>query len=509
MRRCLVVVVALLGAFMVPSSAGVAEAASPARCGPRDLPETGLQGDVPRADQESGRAAKGYNCGLSVVGHNDLGARGGNANMAWSGHCAYVAGRGDGAVTEFSSGSGVAVVDVSDPRRPKHVRTLKGPGSDATLETLNAVTTKDRAILVAGRYGIQPFGDGRPAPMDVYDVRDCTRPKLMSTFDWPRNTHNLTITADGKRVFSTLPLQAADISNLRKPRFLGNLDDQISTPTAPFKNISHEAWIRPDGKRLYIGGQVVGIGEYFTIADITNWPKAPPRIVSQFIGRGHSIRPATINGRQYLLHSEESIVDPAAKGCVPANLNPLAGAAQPWLTDITDERHPVDASQFRLEINEPINCGEEIASQVNASVHYHDLDDANHTTFAMLSMWNAGLRVADVRDPKHMREVAYFNPGRYGDSLDQAWGHVRYVPSTGHIWLTTQTGGFWVLELEPQVRRTLGLPKALTLSPRGAPGRGPAAAALVPVAPPAGRQPVAEYYCMYAVVGSSLQPVHL
>jgi LVIVD repeat-containing protein len=490
-------VVALVGALIVPTS-GVAEAKSGAGCGPGDLPEAGLQGDVPRADQESGRAARGYNCGLAMVGHNDLGARGGNANMAWAGHCAYVAGSGEGTVSGVG-GSGVAVVDVSDPRHPKHVRTLKGPGSDATLETIHAMVTKDRAVLVAGRYGLQPFGDGRPAPMDIYDVRDCARPKLMSTLDWPSNTHNLTITADGKRVFSTLPLQAADISNLRSPRYLGNLDDQISTPTAPFKNISHEAWIRPDGKRLYIGGQVVGIGEYFTIADISNWPKSPPRIVSQFIGRGHSLRPATINGRSYLLHSEESIVDPAAKGCVPANLNPFAGASQPWLTDITDESHPVDASQFRLEINEPVNCAAQVASGVNASVHYHDLDDAQHTTFAMLSMWNAGLRVVDVRDPKHMREVAYFNPGQYGSSLDQAWGHVRYVPSTGHIWLTTQTGGFWVLELEPQVRRALGLPKARALSPRGrAPRPAGSATRLSLAANEADGADVTRYYCTLA-----------
>lgn len=331
-------VVALLGALMIPTSVGAAAASSPARCGAHDLPETGLQGDVPRADQDSGRAAGGYNCGLALVGHNDLGGRGGNANMAWSGNCAYVAGSGEGTVSGVG-GSGVAVVDVSDPRHPRLVRTLKGPGSSATLETIHAWTTKDRAVLVAGRYGVQPFGNGSPAPMDIYDVRDCTHPKFMSTLLWPSNTHNLTITADAKRVFSTLPLQAADISNLRKPRYLGNLDDQISTPTAPFKNISHEAWVRPDGKRLYIGGQVVGIGEYFTIADISNWPKTPPRIVSQFIGRGHSIRPATINGRSYLLHSEESIVDPTAKGCVPARLNPVAGASQPWLTDI--ERHEV------------------------------------------------------------------------------------------------------------------------------------------------------------------------
>jgi hypothetical protein len=494
MRRSLLLVVALLGALMIPTSVGVADAASSARCGARDLPETGLQGDVPQADRSSGRAARGYNCGLALVGHNDLGGRGGNANMAWSGNCAYVAGSGEGTVSGIG-GSGVAVVDVSDPRHPKHVRTLKGPGSDATLETIHAWTTRDRAVLVAGRYGVQPFGDGNPAPMDIYDVRDCTRPKLMSTLLWPSNTHNLTITADAKRVFSTLPLQAADISNLRKPRYLGNLDDQISTPTAPFKNISHEAWVRPDGKRLYIGGQVVGIGEYFTIADISNWPKTPPRIVSQFIGRGHSIRPATINGRSYLLHSEESIVDPTAKGCVPARLNPLAGASQPWLTDITDERHPVDASQFRLEINEPGNCGAQVSSGVNASVHYHDLDNAQHSTFAMLSMWNAGLRVVDVRDPKHMREVAYFNPGEYGGSLDQAWGHVRYVASTGHIWLTTQSGGFWVLELEPQVRRALGLPSARSLSPRGAPARQALAGAPLSIA---AITSTARYYCTLA-----------
>src|SRR2546421_4436741 len=104
MRRCATLVVALVAALTIPSSISAARASSPARCGPRDLPETGLQGDVPRADQDSGRATRGYNCGLSVVGHNDLGGRGGNANMAWAGHCAYVAGKGDGEVTEVNSG---------------------------------------------------------------------------------------------------------------------------------------------------------------------------------------------------------------------------------------------------------------------------------------------------------------------------------------------------------------------------------------------------------------------
>src|SRR3546814_4943041 len=96
----------------------------------------------------------------------------------------------------------------------------------------------------------------------------------------------------------------------------------------------------------------------------------------------------------------------------------------------------------------------------------------------MLAMWSAGRRVVDVRDPASPREVAYFNPGRFvvadpsGGSpigaalalasptqLDQAWAHSRYVAETGHIWLTTRSGGFLVLELQPQVRAALDLPE--------------------------------------------------
>jgi hypothetical protein len=321
----------------------------------------------------------------------------------------------------------------------------------------------------------------------------------MSTIVFPTNVHNLTITADTKRVFSTLPLQAADISDLRHPRFLGNLDNQIQTPTSPLKNISHEAWVSDRGDRLYIGGQVVGIGEYFTIADISRWPAKPPVIVSQVIGRGHSVRPATINGRAFLVHSEESIVNQTAKGCVPARLNPFAGISQPWLMDISNERHPVDVGQFRLAINEPENCAAESLSQVNGSVHYHDVDDPKHTTFLMASMWNSGLRVADIRDPAHPREVAYFNPGMYstpsqGSLLDQAWGHVRYVPQTGHIWVTTMTGGFWVLELEPQVRRELGLPRRPALHPLGSAPR-PSGGTTTVASPAAYVSPVRTWYC--------------
>lgn len=474
--------IALVGAV----STWQAEASSPAHdfnlCGENDLPETGLQGDVPRVDQESGRAEQGYNCGLALVGHATLGADGrsaaGNANMAWAGHCAYVSGSG----ALFGRGTpqpwqGVAVVDVSDPASPQHVRTLRTPGSQLTSETLHAVETPDRAILVTGEYGNQSGGD---KPMDIYDVSDCANPRLITTYLWPENIHNLTISGSGRYVFATQPLQVLDIADPAHPVYVGNLENVTPYPlvgTGPYPDLddpdvvpkknggytSHEAWPTFDGTKLYLGGQLPTF-EVFTILDITAWLADPvnakPRVISQREGRGHSVRTGNAGGTPFILHSEESVFG-MAKGCISEELNPVAGPAQPWLTDISDEADPKRLSQFTLEINDPLNCPAQIDSGVDTSVHYHDVDDAADTTFAMLSMWNAGLRIADVRDPAHPTEVAYFNPGDVasGDTvnLDQAWGHVRYVPETGHIWFATASGGFWVVELEPQVREHLGL----------------------------------------------------
>ena len=479
-----------------PPTAGAARP----ECGTDDRPETGIPGDIPLADQLSGRAAQGYNCGLAVVGYDSLGGRGANANLAWSGTCAYVA------------GDGIAVVDVSDPTDPEQVGTLTSPGAVDSLETVHAVDAGDRSLLVAGRYGLFfDFQLSESAPVDVYDVSDCTQPVLLSTIEFPQSVHNVTLSRDGRTLWGTLPLQAFDLTDPTQPRYLGNLEDQLRAQGVLQLEYAHEAWPSDDDTRLYIGGQIPG-DESSMVVDIEGWPERPPRVVSRFVGPGHSIRTATIDGRPFLLRSDESVVNLTANGCLP-DLTPVGGAAQPWLTDLSDESAPVDRGRLTLAINDPAHCLDALASGVNASSHYHDVDDPDDTTFALVSMWNAGLRLFDVRDPDAPTEVAYFNPGLFGVPLldtsgapldpllnlqgqrgfDQAWGHVRYVPETGHIWVATRTGGFWVLELEPQVRELLGLPAMPARSPNGAPPR-PAASQL-PANAPALDLSSAAFYC--------------
>src|SRR4051812_26609298 len=163
-------VLALLGATVLPIARAVddrpADGRSPARCGAADTPETGIQGDVPKADQDSGRAEKGYNCGLAVVGHNGFDGAS-SSSLAWSGNCAYV--QGDGVVR---------VIDVSDATNPVVTTELKSGGSS---ENIHAVTTGQRAILAATRSGLAE----RASLVDLFDVRACTSPVLLGTITFP------------------------------------------------------------------------------------------------------------------------------------------------------------------------------------------------------------------------------------------------------------------------------------------------------------------------------------
>ncbi len=495
----LIVVGALLAATGV-SAARADEPAdpyrSPARCGALDTPETGIQGDVPRADQESGRAEQGYNCGLAVVGHNGFDGAS-SSSLAWSGDCAYVQG-----------GGGVRVLDVSDPTNPVTVAELPGAGGGS--ENIQAVTTDDRAVLIATRSVATSAANlvtQGLSLVDVYDVSTCTEPQLKGTISFPNGAHNIGLTPDATKVFVTMSLQMADIANLENPSSwtVRNLQCEIVAQHHPAyggpsplcdlnqggqQQLSHEVEFNKSGTRLYIGGQLpTPYEEYVHVVDLTT---SPVRVISSTPGAAHGIRRATIDGDAFLLRSDETapgVPQPAERrsnGCLPEQATPFASTAESYLTDISDETAPHTVSKLGLAINrpEPETCAAALDSSVNSTVHYNTVDDPENTTFAMLSMKNAGLRVFDVRDPAQPVEAAYFNPGQYratdgSTSLDRVRMHTRYRPETGHIWMLSEQGGFRVLELEPQVRTALGLPEMDVINDDGAPARSDGATALV------------------------------
>src|SRR3546814_19826203 len=97
----------------------------------------------------------------------------------------------------------------------------------------------------------------------------------------PSNVHNLTLSADAKRMWSTLPLQAADLTDPRNPRFLGNLEDELRTAGEGRPLLAHQAWPPPDGPRLHAGAQMVG-PQQRSVIDGEDWAQtSPPTLVRQ------------------------------------------------------------------------------------------------------------------------------------------------------------------------------------------------------------------------------------
>ena len=98
----------------------------------------------------------------------------------------------------------IKVIDLSDPTTPTQVATLQ-PMSGS--ETMRALVTDERALLVSGR--------------EVYDVSDCENPVLKGEIQWPGVTpwpmggyHDVRISHDGKKVYAGIFANEADLSDL-------------------------------------------------------------------------------------------------------------------------------------------------------------------------------------------------------------------------------------------------------------------------------------------------------
>jgi hypothetical protein len=129
----------------------------------------------------------------------------------------------------------------------------------------------------------------------------------------------------------------------------------------------------------------------------------------------------------------------------------LGWAFEAFVSEVTRPSKARNVSMLRLAINEPEFCDVRKTSGHDPWVSYHMVDNPYDAKFAAISFGSAGLRIFDIRQPSSAREVAYFNHGplvHAGVSHYDAARRLLYVPGAS---------GFWVLEIEPQVRARLEL----------------------------------------------------
>ncbi|MCU1642256.1 MAG: hypothetical protein JWN03_2531 [Nocardia sp.] len=375
---------------------------SRADCGPDSLPETGMQGDVPADDRNSGRSTLGYRCNMSLVG--GYVGRGAGITSATYDHCSYTGSLFPGNI--LGPAQGVQVLDVSDPANPVLTQNLAEPAMLAgTWESLKVNPV--RKLLVGT--GV-PVGEGA-GYLSVYDISDCAHPRLLNSgtgtnllMPLPITTHEGGFSPDGNTYW------ASGIA----PGFVSAVD--LTDPVNPhviWQGLTgieaHGFGISPDGNRMYLSA----LGG-FTTLDISAVQRRDPNPQVNHLGRvfwtdgwatQHSI-PVTYDGQPYLFTVDEG------------------GAGGVKLIDISDDTNPKVAAKIKLQINLPENQDSAMASAMGGSVfsydaHYCAADRPDNPTALACGWEESGIRVFDVRDPFHVKEIAYYNPpARKGRNLE-------------------------------------------------------------------------------------------
>ena len=386
-------------------------------CDTGSMPET-VQGKVAKADYTSGRAAKGYYCNARMVSH--YGHTGGYRVERYvdkAGHeCAYW----DSTllwphnIPDQAEGPGVYVMDMHDPAHPTVTDVLRTPAMQSPHESLRL--NQKRGLLVAD----MGYPTWNPGFVDVYDVtQDCRHPVLDSSSPMGILGHESGFAPDGKTFYVASlyghTLAAVDLSNPQAPVLLWETTDyqphgvsqvQKRVPNPTVKLVS----------RL-------------------TWPQlSTPQNATPFVSNGH----------QYLLETDEF------------GSGTHVGAAR--IINIDDDTHPYVVSNLRLAVNkggQTPDPGDDQPFQ-GYQGHYCSLPSRVDPYIVACSFIMSGLRVFDIRDVAHPREVAYFNmpllPGHDPVYPMKAGAFAMSAPAydetTHDIWYTDGNSGFYVVRLD-------------------------------------------------------------
>jgi hypothetical protein len=414
-------------------------------CDKGSMPET-VQGKTPKGDYDSGRAAKGYFCNARQVSR--YGHTGGyrvERYVDGAGHdCAYW----DSTllwphnVPDQPEGPGVYVMNMHDPKHPVVTDVLRTPAMQSPHESLRL--NQKRGLLVAD----MGYPTWNPGFVDVYSVaQDCRHPTLDSSSPMGILGHEGGFSPDGKTFYvSSLyghTLSAVDLTNPKIPALLWTTTDYQP----------HGISVSNDGNRLYVAEAALQSDGFsgLTILDVSQIQQRVPnptvtlvtRLTWPQISTPQNATPFTENGHPYLLETDES------------GSGSHVGAAR--IIDIRDEQHPFVVSNMRLAVNEGDQTEDPGDDQPFQGYqgHYCSLPSRVDPSIVACSFIMSGLRVFDISDVAHPREVAYFNkpllPGHDPVYPVKAGAFAMAAPAYDEarhdIWYTDGNSGFYVVHL--------------------------------------------------------------
>jgi len=453
-----------------------------------------LKDEKHRLQQSSDSYVGGNKAGsawnMEVVGHNDLGGRGFNADItvhegyAYIGHWGFSdSATGNSRFCPEPPKSGVAVLDTRNPRSPVRVATLQNPPG-TSVEDMNVFTAqygpaRGRDIAAVG---IQVCGGSRSDTsffrgLQLFDVTDPTRPFEIGRLDTgccARGLHETDVAhrSDLKRtfVYASVPASgypdAAPTSGVRDEKGRGDFRlIDITDPTRPVEvsdwgviadpvpglpvggqgcdpdgNYGHSATPSEDGKLAFVAYWDSG----FIALDVSD-PSKP-------VYKGRTTYPADADGDGHSSSYDDSrkLLFTADEDFCKASAGTEAGFGYLRVYDESNLSAPRQIGTYRT----PNSAGTKDVAAGDYTIHLTEL--VGTTLYA--SWYSDGVRVIDVKDPRHPREVANFvppagqNPVKPSQrstltNTTQVWG-VAVDEATGLVYLSDMNTGLWI------VRRT-------------------------------------------------------
>jgi hypothetical protein len=358
---------------------------------------------------------------------------------------------------------GTIVVDVSDPTHPRFAENIDTPGMQDPWETLKV--NDKRGLLIA----VNVLDGEGAAFMGIYDLKkDCRHPQKL--YDGPITVlnHEGNFASDGMTYYSggLQPgiISAIDVSNPAHPHLITTFFAKFgihgmttsSDGTRLFLSHINEDWpytLPSSGRgdnRTVVGGNGMGI---YDISEIQNRaPNPQVRLVSALEWQdgqlGQMTLSVTKNGTPYVIDVEEG------------------GHGGARIIDISDEAAPKVVSKVKTQImmpwnyelakSETVRPGKEDRGDLwfGYNFHYCNVDTLTDPTMLACSAFEQGLRIFDIRDLTHPREIGYFNPGGDGTHQPGGWGGTysgypaampQFVPELHEIWITDQDRGLYVV----------------------------------------------------------------
>jgi hypothetical protein len=345
------------------------------------------------------------------------------------------------AFTNGTDGTGTFALDMKKPSAPRLSESLITPAMQTPHESLSFNPKRGLLAAVAGN----PFT--YPGVVDIYDVhKDCRHPVFESSLPVGIFGHEGNFSPDGKTFYAsglaTDEFVAIDVSVPSQPR-------TIAIETGRF---IHGMTISDDGDRFY-GADTATNNSGLVILDVSDVQHRRPnpeiREVSHLTWPNVSIPqnaiPVTIKGHPYVVEFDEF-----ARGASGDPSQPV-GAGR--IIDVANEKHPKVVSNLRLEVhsqgNRPAQANDSGASNglQGYAAHYCAVPQRHDPGIVACSMILSGLRVFDVRDPYHPKEIAYYNAPRPEDDTNYAMSAPAFAPERGEIWYSDGNLGFFAVRV--------------------------------------------------------------